>query len=1653
MAESSNHNDDDLFQAILELEYGLLDAGEAEALRARIAADPEAARVYANVRRARGLLSQAARFRQPPLVLDRPRPTEIPAAAMRTRPDATRRWMNRLCAAAAALLAVVGVGEWRLHGRSVQRIQADTVLLELAAAPELLAAAPNQFEIRARDLAARPVQSNLDLVLLQESGREILRETLRTDPDGRAEIVLPSAPLPGVATLEVRADAAKDSIPLRATVPVKKTGRIMRLSTDRPFYRPGDEIRIRCVALDRLELRPASDAEVRFVLHDPNGAPTPGTSSRSSLEKGVGFASIAVPRDVPGGVYSLNAKLNDGDPLEQTQELVILDHRPPKLEKKLEFSRSSYSAGDLVAADFRVRRLDGGPAAGARLQIQATLAGERIYVANVEARDDGTCRVAFPLPDPLSADHGVLSIAVELGGVRENVVKPIPLAASGIDLAFLPESGALAAAVVNRVYFRAIGPNQKPIHVEGRILDADGETVSLFQTQHQGMGRFAFVPKPGQSYQVELTSPKGAQFSGRLPVASNNSVVLDSGPGVFEPGRPIEIQVRSNRVGLPLVLALACRGVPVAHRLLETNAASIDVAFHPPDEAAGVLCLTAFDRSNHPPTPIAERLVFRRPGRKLSVELTPSSTVASPGQSVEVALAVRDESGQPAPDAVLGLSVVDRSSFSLVDAKNPSQDAVFFLTSQIARPADLEDADVLLSDDPDAAERLDLVLGVHGWRTFQGNWSDARLPLGALQPAPDPPLLLDNKEAVDRHVPKLLSHLKLRHRAFQAYSLLGLFSVLVLLAMNLMFRRLAWSLAAAAALASVGAVFLAIGNPAAQFAQLQVDDAHPGAAIAREKTGAFAPKEMNLAGRDDFAAESPPNKPDDAGRTAALADRPLAPVPPTARELLPESPAMDKEVAGGGEFDRMEVAERAALAPIQNQVAGRAFAEERARTEPAGGAPQPMRYFEHRRAMRAGPVRSDMTQTLYWNPLLVADENGLAMFGFDLSDALTTFDVRADAHSLVGRLGSNAIEILSRRPFHLEPKLPLAVGVGDQFEIPVAVYNRTSVPLQVDLAVGADGGVRFVGPSNGSASIPSNGTWIWRLSARATDSTGPTRLSFVGVSDKFSDRVEHTLEVAPNDFPHEFHQAAPISLERDILLNLPDAWSPGSLQAGVRIYTDPLAEILDASDALGAEPTGQFELILSVAALNAMALRRMETLGIARPEVTARCRDVLADATVHFADFESPSRGFGRFRGDKASVPLTAYALLLFHDIQRMSNLDRGTLERTRSWLMSQRDGEGEYRTAGDDARLAGSGDPDAVAALATWALVESDAPGISREIERLRAVAVVADRPLLVALAALSTAKTDSGASRFLLERLASMQRSDGSLDASPDDDPSLRVETTALASIAWIRSGQFDSQAKRACDWLRTARRGRGDFGTARATAFALRALMELAEARPTPPSAGEVAISVVDSAEGNTRETPAARVALAASTFESAVRLEGFADRLQPGSNRLRLRASVADAWSWVLDVNYRTDRPPPSDASPVAIQTALDFAERRPGDQLKLTATVVNRRNAPQPTTVAVVGVPSSLEPALEVLDALKTTGLIDAYEARPRELILYWRGLKPGQVVELPIACAAATPGESTGPPSRVYLFDAPETISWTAPLSVVVASESDSNAD
>ncbi len=757
-------SNEQLEQPLWELIYELLPPEEEAALLRRITSDPELARAYAKVRLQADMVTSAARINDPggrvipPDELagdqDREHTTDFVVDAGASIEPARRRFTARrlanwMVAVAATGLLVMSVYALRqsqspaapevaLMERSAESHFADVATPSEPNGPgpiQTKVASPaiwneditNFVSVRTSSLDGTPAAASFEVKLFDDNGQVQYRQTHATDDTGAALVELSAGLSAGASRLEVTA-SDHQSPPIVTPARSAPSGHVTHLTTDLPAYEPGDTIGFRTLSLSRFDHRVNREVAVEFDVLDDQNEPIAGARQVVTSRRGVSSGSFKIPRLAAYKKLTVQARSPVGAFAPQQREVPVWVADVPQWDKKLKLARESYEPGDEVEGRLTVTTQDGEPAAGKKLFFQATADEQPIELVPPTAVTDaaGSYDFRFALPSSGPLADAALTVRVTDDEATELWVAPIPLHAGQADVTFFAEGGELVAGLRNEVYFEARSSQGEPVHLEGRIVDDEDQEVARATTVHRGRGKFSLTPDADQAYRLIVEKPAGDAQERRLPAVSRDAaVVLHCDGKTYAPGDAIDVTLRMRQPDRGLVLTAACRGSLVGLEAIEPSDFSVADdgtmvsrrALQLAPAASGVIRVTVYESNAVSPHPVAERLVFRRPPRRLDVRLDPIES-ARPGETISLGLQTVDETERPTP-AALGISVANQAILNLADDQGASLETFVYLTSEIRGAADLEDADFYLESGEEAAAALDLLLGTRGWRRIE----------------------------------------------------------------------------------------------------------------------------------------------------------------------------------------------------------------------------------------------------------------------------------------------------------------------------------------------------------------------------------------------------------------------------------------------------------------------------------------------------------------------------------------------------------------------------------------------------------------------------------------------------------------------------------------------------------------------------------------------------------------------------------------------------------------------------------------------------------------------------------------------------------------------------------------------------------------------
>jgi hypothetical protein len=1392
---------------------------------------------------------------------------------------------------------------------------------------------------------------------------------------------------------------------------------LTHISTDKPVYHTGERLYARGVFLRANGHSPMAGSQgASFTIKGPKGD-TVASGSSTFIDSVMGLA-WDIPSNQAGGEYTIHIISPLGLPAERKFE--IRAYRAPRLKSQIAFVRDGYGPGDTVDASLHVERAEGGKPSGARVSISARIDGDEAWKGTAVVDSSGNASANFKLPAEIARGEGVLAMTIQDGGTIETATKTIPILLRTLDLAFYPEGGDLIGGLPNRVYFEGRTPAQKPADTEGFISDSTGNQVATLRSEHEGRGRFTFVPVQGETYSFHVTAPAGIQKVFPLPAVKDDGVVLSSAADVMPAKKNFNLRLAST-ADRTVDVEISQRGRELAFESVALRAHQpADVSFTLPRTVDGVMVATVYDENK---TPMAERLIFRQPEHQLNVKVVADRNGYVPGDKVHLSVTTTDDGGKPV-SAVVGLTVTDSSVLEMIEKREqaPRLPVMVFFESEVRN---LADAHVYLDgSNPKAPLATDLLLGTQGWRRIALVSGNAALN----------GVVFDTSRALIPGVSVTATNMFTGVATRVLTNETGSYNFVTLPAGSYMLRAELTGF-------QTSATSLDLANTENRRLNFEM---HIGTAGTMVEVTATV---------DSFLAASAASV-GEVLSAERVRDLPL--VGGDVLNLINVLPGAKSGKSAGNPAKTNTTRDGIAVTDtrVQNVDLVGDIRWIPATTPPPTGRPAAIpgptvvREFAH--ALRPNwteSSRDDFAETIYWNAGVTTDAvTGMASVSFNLSDSVTSFRVLADAFDRNGTLGSGTGEIESVQPLSIEPKLPLQITGGDVLQIPIGITNATHREL-------GRASILAMAPSGLTVTLNDNAPGILRPDERsrrfaqmdvARNFSGMANLTFDATAGNYRDSVSRKLDVQPLGFPYELDKGGVLDANssQSMEFTLPAETVPGSASATVTVYPSPLASMTDALKALLQQPYGCFEQTSSTSYPMVMAQQYFVTHRGVEPETINKTKELLEASYKRLTGFESRSRGYEWFGGDPGHEALTAYGLMQFTDMARVRDVDKDMLERTRAWLLSRRDGKGGFLR---DSRSHGTGIGSALAdttnAYITWALVESGETRLEKEISAVRTLANSTDDSYIVALGAnILHASGDRSGALQLMSKLAKAQDASGyvkggKMSITQSGGNSLAIEVTSLSALAWMKEPDYAPNVEKGLKWIAETNKS-GRFGSTQSTILALRSIVAYDALHAHPRVPGRVLLML----DGKNVGAPVSFDA----NMQGVLTLPDLANAPGPGKHTLVLKMEDGASMPFSMSMKFHTTLPDSSEQARIGIQVALKDRQIQEGGVTEAVVSIVNKGDQAIPTPVAIVGIPGGLEVRHEQLKELVKSGRIDAYEVMGREVVLYWRSLEANDKFDLPLSLVAAIPGSYSGPASRAYLYYTDEYKNWAPELKVQI---------
>lgn len=307
-----------------------------------------------------------------------------------------------------------------------------------------------------------------------------------------------------------------------------------------------------------------------------------------------------------------------------------------------------------------------------------------------------------------------------------------------------------------------------------------------------------------------------------------------------------------------------------------------------------------------------------------------------------------------------------------------------------------------------------------------------------------------------------------------------------------------------------------------------------------------------------------------------------------------------------------------------------------------------------------GPlVRERFAETWFWKGDVVTDDAGRADVELDVPDTITRWRVVARAVTRSGESGMGESTALSRRPLFVRLVAPRFLTVGDRTTLSALVESDLERPADVAVRMRADGA--DLGARTVRVEARGRGRVEWPFDAAGV---GPLRLEVEAATDGAADGMALVLPV--RDAGHENRLTARGTLDGVWTGTLALAGRLASPDAEVEVVVDtgPLSVLRAALPSLVGYPYGCVEQTMSRFVPVVAAARAMRTTSIPVGALEEQVPAMVEAGVERLMRLEHEGGGWGWWRSD-ADPFVTAYVIDgLLTAREAGFAIDQGVIER-----------------------------------------------------------------------------------------------------------------------------------------------------------------------------------------------------------------------------------------------------------------------------------------------------------------------------------------------------------------------------------------------------
>jgi len=322
---------------------------------------------------------------------------------------------------------------------------------------------------------------------------------------------------------------------------------------------------------------------------------------------------------------------------------------------------------------------------------------------------DANGKITLTIPtDSLNKNNRHLELWLQTDDEYKRKVT-LPARINDFDVQFFPESGPLVNNVSQIIAFKAIGTDGLSTEISGKVYNSKGEEVSDIATTYKGMGKFLLSPAANDGYYAVVKNSQGFEKRFNLPTGETGKVALQ----IIQTKSQLIYKVCNANLSQPQTplhyLIIHCRGNLIATIPIDSTRQIGKIGEK--DLPAGIITFAIVDSTNNK---LCERLIFVAPTALPRITLDSSSVAFEKRGPANLCLSIKDNSGKPARGS-FSIAVTDQNT---IQRDTLSDHILSYLLLSSDLKGYIEDPAAYFNNTGEMRNKTDLLMLTQGWRRF-----------------------------------------------------------------------------------------------------------------------------------------------------------------------------------------------------------------------------------------------------------------------------------------------------------------------------------------------------------------------------------------------------------------------------------------------------------------------------------------------------------------------------------------------------------------------------------------------------------------------------------------------------------------------------------------------------------------------------------------------------------------------------------------------------------------------------------------------------------------------------------------------------------------------------------------------------------------------